>query len=171
MHLYLVVLRILHITGGVYWVGTILFLNFYVFPAVRNSGPDGGKIMQAITSTNKFAIVLSLVAIVTLLSGLLLLYQLSGGFAAEWFSSRYGMLLSIGGLTAIVAFVQGILINKPSVERIGAIGKQIQIRGGLPTETEKAEMLSLRERIFLSTKWLSLWLTITVVTMAIARYL
>jgi uncharacterized membrane protein len=171
MHLYLVVLRILHITGGVYWVGTILFLNFYVFPAVVKSGAEGGKIMQAITSTNKFASVLSLVATITLASGLLLLYQLSGGFTPEWFATRYGMLLTIGGSTAIIAYVQGILINRPGVGRMEEIRMAAASRNSPPNEAERTELGQLRDRIILSTKWLSVWLTVTVVTMAVARYL
>jgi hypothetical protein len=145
-------------------------LAFYIFPAVERSGPDGGKIMQAVTGVNKFSQVLALTASITILSGLLLMWELSSGFTPSWFSSRYGAALGIGGITAIVAFAQGMIINRPGVMRMQSIGQAVAARGGAPSEEERNELMRLRKRVYLSTQWLALWIIITVVAMGGARY-
>jgi uncharacterized membrane protein len=170
MYFFILTLRIIHIVGGVFWVGSLLFLTFYIFPAVVRSGPDGGKMMQAITGTNKFAQVMALAALLTILSGILLMWKLSGGFSPEWFGTNYGISLSTGGTFAVIAFIQGMIINRPGVMRIEKIAHAAASRGGAPTEAERTEMMQIRTRVILSTQWIAFWLTITLITMAIARY-
>ena len=148
-----------------------MFFAFYLFPAVARSGPDGGKIMQAITSTRKLPLVLTMVGLISIISGLLLIWELSKGFTLSWFNSKYGISLSLGGFTAIIALLQGFLINKPGVERMQAIGKAAAMRGGPPTTEELSEIGRIRSRVFLSTQWLAIWIIISVLMMSIARYL
>ena len=171
MYPYHLILRILHVGGGVFWAGAVLFLSFYVFPAVVKAGPEGGKISQAIMTTNKMPIVLTIIALVTVISGLLLIWDLSNGFKAEWFTSKYGLALTIGGLTALIAFVQGQLVNRPGALRMQEIGKGIALRGGPPTNEEGAELMKIRGRLILSTQWMAIWLGISIVCMAVAQYL
>jgi uncharacterized membrane protein len=171
MQFYLVLLRILHIVSAVFWAGTILFFALYLFPAVVRSGPDGGKIMQAVTGTRKLPTVLTIMGLTTIISGLLLIWELSEGFTSSFFNSKYGIALSVGGTTAIIALLQGFLINKPGVEQMQAIGKTVAMRGGPPTQEELTEIGRIRNRVFLSTQWMAIWITISVVMMSVARYL
>jgi uncharacterized membrane protein len=171
MQFYLIVLRILHIVGAVFWGGTVLFLAYYLFPAVIRSGPEGGKIMQAVTGTRKFPIVLTTTGLITVISGFLLIWELSEGFTPSFFYSRYGIAISAGGITATIALLQGFLINKPGVERMQAIGKSAAMRGGPPTQEELSEVARIRARVFLSTQWLAIWIIISAVMMSVARYL
>jgi uncharacterized membrane protein len=170
MYYYLLTLRILHIACGVMWAGTAFLLALYIFPAIIRSGPDGGKMMQAITSTNKFPVVLTLASLITVLSGLLLMWQLSAGFNGAWFGTKYGMALSTGGLTALIAFLQAFFINRPGVLRMQAIAGAAAAKGGPPSEADRSELQRIRDRVYLSTKWIGVWLLIAVVMMAGARY-
>jgi len=170
MYTYLLILRILHIVCGVFWTGTALVMVFYIFPAVERSGPEGGKIMQAITGTNKFPQVITLVAAVTVTTGYLLMWQLSAGFTPSWFSSKYGMSLGIGGLAALIAFLQALFINLPTIRRSQGIARQIASNGGVPSEEHRSMLMKLRNRVFLSTRLIAFWLIIAVITMAGARY-
>jgi len=171
MYTLLLTLRIIHIVCGVFWAGTIFFMTFYILPAVERSGPDGGKIMQSITSTNKFAVVVPVMALLTILSGLMLIWKASGGFTPFWFTTNYGLTLTIGGAFAIIAFIHGMVVNKPRVTRMEKIAKELALRGGPPTEQERNEMMSIRVTVFRTTRWLACWLGITVVAMAVARYI
>jgi hypothetical protein len=38
---YLLILRLLHIGCGISWAGTVIFVAFFIDPAVKSSGPDG----------------------------------------------------------------------------------------------------------------------------------
>jgi uncharacterized membrane protein len=170
MYTYLLLLRFIHIVCGIFWAGTALFLAFYIFPAVAKAGPDGGKMMQAISGTRKFPTVMTVASLLTLLSGLLLMWELSAGFKLSWFSSAYAITLLLGSLTALIAFVQGLVINRPGILRMQEIGKRIAQRGA-PTSEESGELGKLRARIFLSTQWIAVWILISVVAMGIARYI
>jgi uncharacterized membrane protein len=171
MYYYLLILRILHITGGVMWAGAAFFMAFYLFPAVIRSGPDGGKMMQAISNTNKFPVVIAIVSSITVLTGVLLVWHLSYKFTPAWFGTRYGLSLTIGGVTAIIAYLQALFINRPGITRIQEIGSAAAARGGAPNELERTELGKLRDKIYFSTRLIAFWLFITVITMASARYL
>lgn len=170
MYTYLLILRVLHISCGVMWAGTAFVLAFYIFPAVNRSGPDGGKMMQAITGVNKFPVMISIVSTITIITGLLLMWQLSAGFNAAWFTTKYGMSLTIGGAFAFIAYVQALFINRPGINRIQSIAAVIAARGGVPMEEERVEMMKIRGKVYTSTRLIALWLFVAVVTMAGARY-
>jgi uncharacterized membrane protein len=170
MYTYLLLLRILHIVCGVFWSGTALLMVFYIIPAVEKAGPEGGKILQAITGTNRFPQTMAWLATITVVTGFLLLWHLSSGFIPEWFASKYGMSLSIGGLTALIAFLQVIFINLPAINRSQAIGKTVASKGGIPSDDERNELFKIRNKVFFSTRLIALWLLITIITMAGARY-
>ena len=38
----IIVLRLLHILGGVFWVGAITYATFFVMPSIAEAGPGGG---------------------------------------------------------------------------------------------------------------------------------
>lgn len=171
MYFYLLLLRILHIVGGVMWAGTAFLMTFYIFPAAIKSGPDGGKMMQAITGTNRFPQMITVVASVVVVTGFLLMWQLSSGLVPEWFSTRYGMALSLGGGASFIAYLQVLLINRPGVIRMQAISSAAAARGGAPSDAERNEMMKIRDRMVLSTRWIAFLLFLAVITMAGARYL
>lgn len=170
MYTYLIILRVLHIVCAVFWGGTALFLAFYIFPATIKAGPDGGKITQAIVSTNRFPMVMTLTSFITIVTGVLLIWELSIGFTGSWFTTKYGTTLTIGSVTALMGFIQGFLINKPGAARMQAIGKSIAQRGGPPTPEEQAELMKVRSRVYWSTRVIAWLLLISIVTMGMARY-
>ena len=42
----LFLLRAIHIGVGVFWIGSVLLVTFYLLPAVRATGPAGGQVLQ-----------------------------------------------------------------------------------------------------------------------------
>ena len=75
---YLLILRLLHIGCGTMWAGTVIFVAFFLDPAVKSSGPDGTRFMQQLVKTNRFPIVIMLLALITVLAGSLLIWKVSG---------------------------------------------------------------------------------------------
>lgn len=165
------VLRLIHFLGGVYWAGTIFFFVTFLEPSLRSLGPDGGKVMVRFFERGYLKLLPS-VALVTILSGLWLLWIVSGGFDAAWMGSRSGIALSTGGTIAIIAFILGMVIMRPAAARMWAIALR------LPQENDEAaknalmtEMGHLRARAQVGARLVFATLVVAVGLMAIARYL
>ncbi|MBI3260006.1 MAG: hypothetical protein HYZ54_11100 [Ignavibacteriae bacterium] len=170
MEYLIVLMRLLHILSGVLWAGAVFTLSFFLLPAINALGASGGKMMQQFVKTNNYPLVMSLAATTNILSGIFLYWHLSYGFMSDWILSNYGVCLTAGGLSAIVAFVIGISVNLPGGKRMQQIAKEIEVSGGTPTGVQIKEMTAIKNRMTLSTNYIAYLLLFTVATMAIARY-
>ena len=165
----ILILRLLHITFGVFWVGSVLTFALYIRPAVIASGPEGSKFMQQFAKTS-YPVVIVISSLITIISGLLLIWKLSNGFQSAWFHSAYSKVLTSGSGLAIIAFIIGFTVNRPTADRITKISDAIARSGAPPTNEQLNELLALRNRIFTATGYIAVLLTLTVISMAICRY-
>ena len=102
----ILVLRVVHVLGGVFWLGSGLFTSFFLMPAFAGSGPAAGAVMAGLQRRRLFT-VLPIVAVLTILSGLRLMWIASRGFSPVYFESGMGLTLAVSGALAIVG---GVLI-------------------------------------------------------------
>jgi uncharacterized membrane protein len=166
----LMLMRVLHIGFGVFWVGTLFFTAFFLFPAMRDAGPDGAKVGAQLMKRN-FTNIMPATAILTILAGIWLFYRISGGFNTEYMGTSAGKAYSIGGATAIIALVIGLIWVRPSMIKAMKLGQAAA--GGAPADQQRmqAEAGALRARAGKANLLIAVLLLITVVTMAIGRYL
>jgi uncharacterized membrane protein len=169
-HNYLLLLRLLHIGCGISWAGTVIFVAFFIDPAVKSSGPDGVRFMQQLVKTNRFPIVIMLFAMITVLAGILLIWKISGGLQTAWLSSKNGLVLTSGGVLAIIAFLIGFTISRPISFKIAKIGKAIASAGGPPTPAQLAELSMLGKRLSTASRIIAFLLIFAIVGMSIFRY-
>lgn len=164
----LLVLRVVHVMGGVFWVGGVTLLAFFVFPSVAAAGPGGGQVMAGMVQ-RKLLTIMPVVAVVTMLAGLRLLQRVSAGFSAEYFSSTAGMMQAVSALLAIGAFVYGILVSRPAAARIAELG---HLMTSAETEREKlaAEMRAMQTRAGFALKVTAVLLLLSALGMSVARY-
>jgi hypothetical protein len=165
----LLALRVLHVVLGVYWAGTIIFVALFLEPAVRASGPEGGKVMQALLARRHLD-VMPVVALVTILSGLWLMWIVSGGFHSDWMGSRMGMVLSLGGAAAVVAFAIGVGVMRPAALRGMALAGQLAQASGQADPAAQAQLTALRTRARSAGRWVAALLLVAVLAMSVARY-
>ena len=45
MNIYMIILRLIHILAGIFWVGTAFFFVLFFEPTLKTSGPAGGTVM------------------------------------------------------------------------------------------------------------------------------
>ena len=164
-------LRLIHIVGGVYWAGTMFFFVTFLEPSLRSLGPDGGKVMIRLFERG-YMKVLPIIAVITVLSGLWLLWILSSGFEPSYMGSRMGIGLSSGGILAIIALLIGLIVMRPVGARIWEIARQLPQE---PSEATRnallAEMGKLRVRTVFAGRLIFVLLVGAVALMAVARYL
>ena len=171
MNTFMVVMRTIHILSGVFWAGTLMFFAWMLEPAIRAVGPDGARVMKALQERH-YLTIMPIVAILTVASGLVMLWYLSGRLDPGWMGTAYGMSLSLGGAVAIIAMIIGIGVMRPAALRVGRLGATLQQTSDEAVrERIQGEMQALRLRARTSARWVAAFLAVAVVTMSVARYL
>jgi uncharacterized membrane protein len=170
MSTHLLILRIIHIVSATFWAGGVFTLAMFILPSINNTQPEGGKVMQKMLFTYRFPQYMTIASLLTILSGLWLYHDLSKGFQMIWIKSPQGITLTIGGLSAILAFLHGFTSNKPKATRMGKIGREIIEAGGKPTEAQLAEIAKLRKALTTGANIVAILILITVICMAAAQY-
>ncbi len=170
MDLTVVVLRLVHVLCGVFWAGALMFVVTFLEPSIRASGPEGAKVMRELIQ-RKYLNVIPILGALTILSGLWLIWIFSNGFSAAWFMSGTGMTLTLGSLAALVAFLVGIHVLRPTVLRIGPLAQAAaQAPAGAEKEAQLGQVQALRRKAMLSGRWVGALLALAVITMGIGRY-
>lgn len=163
MDLYAVVLRLLHVGGGLFWAGSALYLAWFVQPATRASGEAGGAVMRRLMGESRAPAALGISAVSALVSGLLLYWYDFG--AVVPFSRTMGAY-ALGGVAAIAVWVLGVAVMLPGGRQL----EHLAARAGAGEEVsaEMAETSARLARVGRISSWL---LVLTVICMAVARYL
>jgi uncharacterized membrane protein len=166
----LIVLRLLHVVGGVLWVGTGVFNGVYLLPALGASGPAAGSVIGHMRDRKLFT-VLPIIALLTVLSGFRLMWLTSGGFPAAYFASTRGATYAAGGVAALIAFLLGVLVVRPAAVRTGQLAERVATADASQRETVAKEMAALRGRSTSVGNVVTVLLLASAAAMAVARYL
>jgi uncharacterized membrane protein len=169
MDLLQVVLRVIHIGSAIVWVGSSAFLHFFIEPTVKELGPPGGSFMKHMVEKRKVPVVISAAGVLTVAAGIILYLRDSDGLNVDWITTAPGLALTIGGISAILAFVLGVGFVRPRVVRLGKLGSEMA--SGQPSQQQVQEMGALQGRLHRLSVINLFLLGIAVVTMASARYL
>ena len=167
----IIVLRLVHILGGIFWVGSGLFTGFFLMPALASSGPTLGQVMAGLQQRRYFSVV-PIVAVLTILSGLRLMWIDSAGFASAYFASASGRTFAASGAIAILAFALALLVVRPAGLRTLRLGASL---GGMPEGAERAalaaQIAALQRRAAAASTAVVALLVLAAAGMAVARYL
>lgn len=165
----LIVLRLIHVLGGIFWVGSALFTAIYLVPSLAQAGPAAGQVMGALQRRRLF-IVLPTVAVLTVLSGIRLMQLTSDGFSAAYFNSGSGRVFAWGGTFAIIAFVFGMTVARPAGMKLGRLSAQPPAEEALEQRRRLDERARLQRVVTISGIVNTLLLLAAAIAMAIARY-
>lgn len=171
MNVYILILRLIHILAGVFWAGGVLLMAAFVGPSIRDAGPAGGTVMQKLAGDRRVPDWLAGAAVVTVLAGLLLYWEASGGLSGGWISSPTGIAFSVGGLAGIAAAVIGTSVAAPAIRRIIALAREVQTGVGQPSTEQSDRLARLQRRSTLAIRWVAALAFVAVAGMAIAERL
>ena len=166
----LLVLRVVHVVGGVFWAGAILFVVHFLEPAVRDAGPDGARVMQALQK-RRYLDVMPVIAALTLVSGFWLYWRTFGRIHPGPGAAGVELALGIGGLASLVAFAVGVTAMRPAALRIGRLGAELAQAPPDRKEALGAEVARLRSRVRKAGRVVAALLGIAILCMAVGRYL
>jgi len=165
----IVALRLLHIFAGVFWAGAIFTLARFVLPAVAATGPVGQQFMRQLTMVQGLTRTMTLAGVTAVVAGLWLMWIDSNGFNAGWMGSGMGVMLSIGGLSGIGAAASGVR-SGVKASRLGQLFKEMDAAQGAPKPELIAEAQAIGAMLASGVRAVAVMLAITVVCMAVARY-
>src|SRR5258707_5978417 len=154
----LLLMRLLHILSGIFWVGTMMFTTGFLLPAFKDAGPDGAKVGAALAK-GRFMVVMPIAALVTILSGIWLFWRTSGGFQETFMQSHMAKALSLGAAGAILAFIIGIVVVRPAMMQAAALAQ---------SNPQRAQVL--RVRVDVVGRVVTALLPLAAAAMAVARY-
>src|SRR5512134_2471697 len=90
-------LRIIHIVGGVFWVGGTLMMTFFIGPTVGAIGESGQKFVGHLMNNLKFSNRMAIASGATVLAGFIL-YALDARAGSAWLRSSFAIGLGIGAI-------------------------------------------------------------------------
>jgi hypothetical protein len=156
----LLVLRLLHIVLGVFWVGAVVFIGFFLIPSIRATGAAGGAVMQRLTSRQ----------MPLWLMGASILTVLSGFGSSAWRASGPGRTFGLGAVLALVAIVIGMAVNSRAAKQLGDLAARLQAAGRPPSPDEAVTMQRLQDRLAKGAVLAAILLLLATAAMAAARY-
>ena len=166
----LLVLRLIHILSAIMWVGSTMYTSFFLVPALSSSPAVMGQVLAGL-QRRRSLLVLQIVAALTILSGLRLLWIDSAGFAAGYFESGTGRMFGISAGAAILAAVLSFGVAQPAMARAGALAASLagSANGG-ERERLTSELNGLRRRGTVASTVAVAFGLLAASGMAIARY-
>jgi len=167
----MILLRLIHIVGGVFWVGSVMMTTAFLFPTVRAMGAQGGRVMQELTGRRRLPVYMNVAAGLTMLSGLVMYGRLAAATNGGWAGTRVGITLGIGALATILAAIVGGAVVGRIGRTLGKLGESVQAAGGPPSPEQAAQMEALQQRMGRALRVVAALLVIAVACMAVARYL
>ena len=160
MDVELVILRILHIGFGVFWVGSALFMSLILEPRLRALGPAIQRpVMMAIAPIMGPAVGIS--GGITIAAGITLYLRLPRGGLDRLFDDAWSW--------AIFAYGFGIGVAVTTA-RMAKLGRSI-VEGEPPSPEVMGQMQRLSSRVRLFVRLAATLLVIAVISMAPARFL
>jgi uncharacterized membrane protein len=166
------VFRFFHIVAGILWVGSAFLFVGFIGPSAAEVGPAAGPLLTAAIKRRKAAKVITALGGITVLAGWILwlkdmtLYPSVG----DWVTSRFGLVLTIGGSVATIAAIEGAIGVGRGVERLIDAGNEVAASGGPPTPEQQARIDELSKGVERSGKLDLTLLILAIIAMATARY-
>ena len=166
----LLVLRFIHIVSAIIWLGSGVFVAFFLMPAVATNRQIMPQLMEGLQRRKVF-IILPLAGLLAVLTGVRLLWINSAGFDGSYMHTGPGRTFSIGGAAAIIALVLQVFVSRPLGMKLGVIAAQLA-KSPAPSERDRlsAEADRLRQRNATATLAAVTFGLIAATAMAIARY-
>jgi uncharacterized membrane protein len=171
MHAEFLALRLVHVLSAITWLGGGILTAFFLMPAISGSQTAMAEVIAGL-KRRRFFVFQPIVATLTILSGLRLLWIDSAGFAGSYFDSATGKAFSWGGLSAIIAYIISYGIAFPLNTRAAKIGARLRDVVAVPErESLTTDMNRTRRRAVIATLATVSFGILAASAMAVARYL
>ena len=142
------VIRFVHILSGVLWVGGSMLWGMVIAPNVLQRGPPPLRRPFLEAALKPFTRVMILSGALTIVSGFWVMGVLVGfsNISDVFQQAPYGVALGVGALLAILMYAEGLLVIKPTGEKLLATMQTVP-PGQPPSEATQKELAALGKKI------------------------
>ena len=162
----MIVLRLIHIVGGMFWIGSTLLMVLFIVPSVYSTRESGQKFLGHFLIKTHYGRMLGLSAILTMLAGASLYWIDSAGFTSNWTRSGPGWGFGIGGILGIIGFFSGNRFGN-HIMTLGRTAAQLE---GTPTVEQIAIMEAAQKPLGRLGAISTVALLLALICMATARH-
>jgi hypothetical protein len=141
----------------------------FITPTVIATGAEGQKFMQQLAFRTRFTTAMLGVAILSVLSGLVMYWEIFE-FRLSALSSGYGLMLTLGAIAGFIAFLTGYFLQYRVTHKMKLLSSSIAASGGPPSPEQQAEMKSLSETVSRGGQITAVFLALALLGMSIAQY-
>ncbi|MBI2759561.1 MAG: hypothetical protein HYX49_12915 [Chloroflexi bacterium] len=166
MNYLVIVLRLIHILAGMFWVGGSILFKFFIGPTVAATGETGQKFMAHMVTKAKITAHITAAAILNVLAGGWLYWLDAQGFTSAWWKSSTGIGFGVGGLLGLVGWVFGIMVGV-NTAKLGTLASQIQ---GKPSSEQMSQIQAAQKQLAYASPISAYALILALIFMATARY-
>jgi hypothetical protein len=164
------VLRLIHIGAGLFWVGSVFTFFLFVQPAAVAVGPDATQFTYQLLHHRRLPIWIFGSAVVTVLAGIWLLLITSNGLDPDILFSPGRLGYTVGGIAAIITIgIGGLYVLPRTMTTERTIGTLLA-EGRRPTPEEQQTLARVGGQARRAGWIVLVGLTIAAAAMATARY-
>lgn len=121
MNTLIIVLRLLHIVSGAFWVGSIVLAVLFIEPTAKAFGATGERFLAYALFRMRLLPILVGAATVAIGTGAALYWIASGGLLVEWITTATGLGFTAGALAALAAYAIALIVLKPQFDRLATL--------------------------------------------------
>jgi uncharacterized membrane protein len=166
----ILVLRLIHIGAGAFWVGAVFTFFLFVQPAAVAVGPEATKFTYQLLHHRRLSAVILAAALTTVLAGIWLLVITSNGLDPGLLFDVSRLGYTVGGVAAILTLGIGGLYVYPRTNVVERTIGQILAEGRPPTPEEQQTLARVGGEARRAGWLVIAGLTVAVAAMATARF-
>ena len=166
----ILVLRLIHIATGAFWVGSVFTFFLFVQPAAVAIGPDATKFSYQLLHHQRFSAVILSAAVVTVLAGFWLLVITSNGLNPDVLFDVSRLGYTVGGSSAILTLALGGLYVFPRTKIVERTIGRLLAEGRPPSPEEQQTLVRVGGESRRAGWLVIVGLSVAVASMATARY-
>jgi hypothetical protein len=169
---YIIMFRIVHVLGGIAWGGAVFVVVLFLQPTAKAIGPAAGPFMRELLGARKLIDWVIRIAWLTIVAGGFLYWHdldLAPSLG-DFLESAFGLWLTLGAASALVAVGIGMFATRPTILRSLAVGAQIAQAGEQAPPELMQELGALQTKGRTLAKWNLAFVTFAAFAMSTSRY-
>ena len=165
-----VLLRLIHVLGGVFWVGAAVTMFLFLQPTAEATAPEGQRFMLHLLRNRRFSEVVLAAALLTGAAGAILFWRDTNGLDPKLMFQAEHLGFTVGGVAGGIALLGFVFVGYPAGRRLIAIASRLEAERRAPSEDEQRMLMTAQHTLSRVGVTVLVFLTVAAAAMATARY-